>query len=83
MNETKEIRLGYFAILREQAGCDGEVFETTAQTPSELYSELQAKNGFSIDQDALRVAINGDFSEFDVSLSKGDEVVFIPPVAGG
>ena len=61
----------------------GEVFETTAQTPSELYSELQAKNGFSIDQDALRVAINGDFAEFDVSLSKGDEVVFIPPVAGG
>ena len=83
MNETKEIRLGYYAVLREQAGCEGEVFETTARTPSELYSELQDKNGFVLDKGALRVAINGDFAEFDATLNKGDEVVFIPPVAGG
>ncbi|MBT3666040.1 MAG: hypothetical protein HN548_01060 [Opitutae bacterium] len=31
----------------------------------------------------MRVACNGDFVDLNCSLSDGDEVVFIPPVAGG
>jgi molybdopterin converting factor small subunit len=31
----------------------------------------------------LRVAVNGDFGEWEHPLAAGDTVVFIPPVAGG
>jgi molybdopterin converting factor small subunit len=31
----------------------------------------------------LKVAINGEFTDWSTPLADGDEVVFIPPVAGG
>ena len=77
------IRLRYFAVLREQARRDSEELQTSFTTPAQLYAELKTEKGFAIDQDALRVAVNGDFVDFDYSLKDGDEVVFIPPVAGG
>lgn len=77
------LRLRYFAVLREQAGCDSEKCQTSAATPDELYAEIKVEKGFALEPDALRVAINGDFVPFDASLKDGDEVVFIPPVAGG
>ena len=77
------LSLRYFAVLREQVGCDSEKCRTSAATPDELYVELKAEKGFALEQDALRVAVNGDFVSFDTSLRDGDEVVFIPPVAGG
>ena len=77
------IRLRYFAVLREQAGCDSEKCQTSALTPAELYAELKEEKGFALEQDTLRIAVNGDFVSFDTSLKDGDEVVFIPPVAGG
>ena len=77
------LSLRYFAVLREQVGCDSEKCRTSAATPDELYVELKAEKGFALEQDVLRVAVNGDFVSFDTSLRDGDEVVFIPPVAGG
>ena len=77
------IRLRYFAVLREQARCDSEERQTSFNTPAQLYAELKAEKGFALDQDTLRVAVNGDFVDFNYSLKDGDEVVFIPPVAGG
>ena len=77
------LNLRYFAVLREQAGCDSEKCRTSAVTPDELYAELKAEKGFVLEKDALRVAVNGDFVSFDTSLEDEDEVVFIPPVAGG
>ena len=77
------IRLRYFAVLREQARRDSEELQTSLTTPAQLYAELKTEKGFALDQDVLRVAVNGDFVDFDYSLKDGDEVVFIPPVAGG
>ena len=77
------IRLRYFAVLREQARCNSEELQTSFTTPAQLYAELKTEKGFALDQDVLRVAVNGDFVDFDYSLKDGDEVVFIPPVAGG
>lgn len=79
----KRLRLRYFAVLREQAGRGEEERQTAAATPAELYAELRTEKSFTLEQAVLRVAVNGDFVEFDSVLADGDEVVFIPPVAGG
>ena len=81
--ETKRVRVEYFAILRDQRGCDAEAVDTCAGTARDLYVELQQRHGLSLDAAAMRVAVNGEFQAWDTALGDGDEVVFIPPVAGG
>ena len=77
------VRLQYFALLREEAGLPAETVETAATTPATLYAELAAHHGFRLPASQLRVAVNAAFSDWDRPLRDGDEVVFIPPVAGG
>ncbi len=79
----KTIRLQYFAILREKRGQSEESRQTTATCPAELYGELKAAFHFPLTTEQLRVAVNGEFSAMDTPLNEGDEVVYIPPVAGG
>jgi molybdopterin converting factor subunit 1 len=73
----------YYAVLREKAGRSAETLETSATTPAAVYEELRARHGFKLDRDLVRVAVNDEFAEWDVALRDGDELVFIPPVAGG
>lgn len=80
---SKQIRVQYFALLREQAGRSQESLATTATTPRELYEELRARYPFSLPPEMLRVAVNTEFGDWSQPLSEGDAVVFIPPVAGG
>jgi molybdopterin-guanine dinucleotide biosynthesis protein A len=80
---VREIRVQYYALLREQAGRSDEVLRTRARTPRELYGELAARYPFTLPADMLRVAVNAEFGEWTQPLSAGDAVVFIPPVAGG
>jgi molybdopterin-guanine dinucleotide biosynthesis protein A len=80
---AKQIRVQYFALLREQAGRSDESLTTTARTPRELYDELKARYPFSLAPEMLRVAVNTEFGEWSQPLADGDAVVFIPPVAGG
>ena len=77
------VRLRYFAILRDQRGLDDESVETRARTPSELYRELREQYGFTLTESMVRAAVNGEFADGGAELKDGDEVVFIPPVAGG
>lgn len=79
----KAIHVQYFAILREQRGLSRETLSTTAATAVDLYAELQARHGFSLPADRLRVAINDEFTAWSAPLRDGAAVVFIPPVAGG
>lgn len=79
----KTIRIRYFAILREQRGLATEERPTTAADAQALYLELQAAHGFTLPVDRLRAAVNGAFVAWPAPLADGDEVVFIPPVAGG
>jgi molybdenum cofactor guanylyltransferase len=79
----KNIKVQYYALLREQAGRSDEALVTTASTPRELYEELQARHPFSLAPEMLRVAVNAEFGEWTQALADGDSVVFIPPVAGG
>ncbi len=77
------VRVEYFALLRERAGVNEETIETNAQTPAQLYEELVERHGFDIERTRLKVAINAQFGDWSALLRNGDEVVFIPPVAGG
>lgn len=78
-----KLRIQYFALMREQAGRSEETIETAAATPADLYGELSARYGFTLQREQLKVAVNSEFSEWSRPLAAGDDVVFIPPVAGG
>jgi molybdopterin-guanine dinucleotide biosynthesis protein A len=80
---AKEIRVQYYALLREEAGRSEEAVATCAATPRELFEELKARHPFSLPPAMLRVAVNDEFGDWSQSLADGDRVVFIPPVAGG
>lgn len=80
---TMKLRVQYFALMREQAGRSEETLETAATTPAELYGELATRYGFTLAREQLKVAVNSEFSEWSRPLAAGDDVVFIPPVAGG
>lgn len=77
------LRLRYYATLREAAGRAEEMVDTRAATPAALYAELALRHGFALGRAQLQVAVNSAFADWDRALAEGDEVVFIPPVAGG
>jgi molybdopterin converting factor subunit 1 len=78
-----QLKIHYYALMREQAGKSAETLDTVAATPSELYRELLARYGFTLSREQLKVAVNNEFSDWSRGLNEGDAVVFIPPVAGG
>jgi molybdenum cofactor guanylyltransferase len=80
---ARQIRVQYYALLREQAGRSDETLNTRARTARELYAELAVRYPFTLPIEMLRVAINAEFGEWSQRLQAGDAVVFIPPVAGG
>ncbi len=77
------LNVQYFAILREQRGVSQEQLSTAARTPAALYEELRARYPFTLPGDRVRAAVNETFVDADSVLNDGDQVVFIPPVAGG
>jgi len=77
------IHLQYYALLREQAGRSTETLQSHAATPAMLYAELQQRYPFTLAAAQLKVAVNGEFADWQRALADGDAVVFIPPVAGG
>jgi molybdopterin converting factor small subunit len=79
----KTVQVQYFALLREQAGCGEEKIATATDTPAALYDELKRRHGFTLSQEQLRVALNGDFAAWDEPLVDGARVFLMPPFAGG
>jgi molybdopterin-guanine dinucleotide biosynthesis protein A len=79
----RQLKVQYFALLREQAGRRDEALVTRAATPRELFMELAARHGFTLGTEHLKVAVNTEFADWSQPLAAGDTVVFIPPVAGG
>jgi molybdopterin-guanine dinucleotide biosynthesis protein A len=78
-----QLKIQYYALMREQAGRSDETLQTTARTPADLYSELKARYGFTLSREQLKVAVNSEFASWSHELAVGDSIVFIPPVAGG
>ncbi|MGD0494192.1 MAG: NTP transferase domain-containing protein [Steroidobacteraceae bacterium] len=81
--QAMQLKIQYFALMREQSGRSEETVETAASTPADLYTELQARYGFTLPREQLKVAVNSEFAPWTRRLAAGDAVVFIPPVAGG
>ena len=79
----KNVRIKYFAFLREKAGVDSELIQTQAQTYRELYLELSNKYQFTLPENIIQVAVNDEYSQMNQIIQDQDQIVFIPPVAGG
>ncbi len=80
-----EIRLRYFAALREMIGLDGEPFALPdGATIADARAALIARHP-AVQTVLARcvVARNHAFASEETALAAGDEVVFIPPMAGG
>ena len=68
-SEAHEIRVQYYALLREQAGRSDEALTTRARTPRELYDELRARYPFTLPPEMLRVAVNAEFGDWSQPLA--------------
>lgn len=79
----KQVRVQYFALLREQARRSEEFVATTAGTPAALYAELARRHGFTLPAERVRVAVNEEFGRWHAPLADRARVAFIPPIAGG
>ena len=83
MNEpTMEVKVLYFANIREQVGKSEELIRFTGKTTEDLrillsYKYPQIKDILKIS----RLAVNGEYYEGE--LKEGDIVAIIPPVSGG
>lgn len=77
------VDLKYFAQLREERGQGAEQLEIEPQSVGELYASLKTEHGFRLEPNQLRMVVNEVFTDAATGLKDGDEVVFIPPVAGG
>jgi molybdopterin-guanine dinucleotide biosynthesis protein A len=79
----KQIRVYYYASLREATKIPCEILRTNANTLEKLYLELKERYGFLLDQEQLRFCKNNQLVGPVSELFDQDEVVFIPPVCGG
>ena len=82
-NDEEKVKVKYFAFLKEIKKVDEESVilqqdETGRSLFYRLFTDLPPNS-----LDRMRLAINEDFVAMDTQLTAGDEVVFIPPVAGG
>ena len=79
------IRLLYFASFREAAGRDEEARDLPEGTRvrdlwEQLACALPLFGRFPVMPPA---AVNREYADGDKTLADGDEVAFLPPVAGG
>jgi molybdopterin-guanine dinucleotide biosynthesis protein A len=82
-NTVKTVTVTYFAQLKELTGTAEESIQTDSETPAGLFEEIRAKHSIPLKRKGMMVAVNGDFADWTHQLSEGEEIVFIPPVAGG
>ncbi|HEX2095417.1 MAG TPA: molybdopterin converting factor subunit 1 [Longimicrobiaceae bacterium] len=79
------IRSLFFASYRDLAGSEELVIDLPSPaTVEDLVRELRASRaGLAALPPAPVVAVNMEYAALSAPLSDGDEVAFIPPVAGG
>jgi molybdopterin converting factor subunit 1 len=78
-----KIKARYFALFREQAGCESETHDWRGGTAAELFQAMAEKHSALKPEAAALVAINDEMTGWETQLQEGDEVLFFPPVAGG
>lgn len=80
-----KVRLLFFAVLRDIAGTDArELSLAEGTTASEVWQWLRGAYAQLSDYtQPPMIAINETYAEPQTVLRDGDELAFIPPVAGG
>src|SRR5258707_3374082 len=81
--DAMQLKIQYYALMREQAGLSEETIETSSVTPADLYGELTARYGFTLAREQLKVAVNSEFSEWSRRLAPRHGRGVISPLAGG
>ena len=83
MENTLQIRVIYFAKLRDLIGLDEEIFSMEkGDDPTDVLASINKKHKIDVGAN-FKIAVNDEFSQWNVKLSNGDRLVFIPPVTGG
>ena len=83
MENTLQIRVIYFAKLRDLIGLDEEIFSMKeGDDPSDVLASIEKKHKIDVGMN-FKIAVNDEFSKWDIKLNNGDRLVFIPPVTGG
>lgn len=79
------VRLLLFAVLRDITGAsERSLALQPGTTPRQIWSELRAEHAaLARYEHPPMVAINEEYATPDQPLRDGDELAFIPPVAGG
>lgn len=84
-DETVTVTLLLFAQFREALGTKRRALEVeSGATPRTLLAHLSAANDrLEMLVPVTRFLVNSEFVDGDEPLRDGDELAFVPPVAGG
>ncbi len=83
MPNSIKIQVIYFAILRELTGLDKETFSIKqGNKPGDVLRSINERHEIDLGIN-FKIAVNDEFSDWDIELNEGDRLVFIPPVTGG
>lgn len=78
------VRVRLFGVFREQAGeSEREMVLPAGGTAADVVDRLRTEAGLEFLPERPAVAVNREYADLDRPLQPGDEVVLIPPVAGG
>lgn len=81
------VKIRYFASIREAVGQGNETLQTRSETLGALRDELIARGdpyaGALARGRVVRMALDQDMSDEAAPLRDGCEVAFFPPVTGG
>jgi molybdopterin synthase sulfur carrier subunit len=80
--DTMEVKVLYFAKIREELGKNSETIRLTGKTTEDLRVLLKNKYpNLAPIIEISRIAVNGEY--YEGPLREGDTVAIIPPVSGG
>ena len=83
MSNSIKIQVIYFAILRELTGLEKETFSIKqGNKPGDVLTSINERHEIDLGIN-FKIAVNDEFSDWDIDLNEGDRLVFIPPVTGG
>ena len=83
MSNSIKIQVIYFAILRELTGLEKETFSIKqGNKPGDVLTSINERHEIDLGVN-FKIAVNDEFSDWDIELNEGDRLVFIPPVTGG
>jgi molybdopterin converting factor subunit 1 len=80
-----KVRLLFFAVLRDITGkSEAEIDVAAGTRASDVWQQLRTEHdALAAYERAPMTAVNEEYVAGDAELHDGDELAFIPPVAGG